>query len=263
MSGIFVDGHLVHYETFGRGPALVFVHGWLGSWRYWVPIMEDFSAEYRTYALDLWGYGDSDLGEERYEVDSYVDLMLAFMDELGIGQAPIVGHALGAAVATRLAAQYSERVSKVLAACLPLTSEAINRKLLSAGTNDTLAQIFWHRQRPYPEVEMGLDKMAKNVLALTIQAVAGLDLRDTLYDVDAPLLTVYGGKDNVISPAQAKEMEQDLYAARSIVLANSRHFPMLDESAKFGRLLRDFLDVESPDELEQLRIKKEWRRRTR
>jgi pimeloyl-ACP methyl ester carboxylesterase len=225
--------------------------------------MEDFSAEYRTYALDLWGFGDSDHGEEQYEVDNYVELMLAFMDALGIDQAPIVGHTLGAAIATRLAARHPERVSKVLAACLPLTADAINRKLLAAGANETLAPLFWHRQRPYPEVEMGLDKLANNVIALTIQAVARLDLRDTLYDVDAPLLTVYGGKDNVISPEQAEEMERDLYAARSIVLAKSRHFPMLDELAKFGRLLRDFLGVEDPNELEELRIKKEWRRRTR
>jgi pimeloyl-ACP methyl ester carboxylesterase len=105
--------------------------------------------------------------------------------------------------------------------------------------------------------------MAHNIVALTIQAVAKLDLRDTLYAVNAPLLAVYGGKDNVISPDQAKEMEYQLYAARSIVLANSRHFPMLDETAKFGRLLRDFLDIETPSELEELRIKKEWRRRTR
>ncbi|MGD2041413.1 MAG: alpha/beta fold hydrolase [Anaerolineae bacterium] len=263
MSGIFVDGHLVHYETFGRGPALVFVHGWLGSWRYWVPVMEDFSGEYRTYALDLWGFGDSDHRQEQYEVDNYVELMLALMDELGIDRAPIVGHTLGAAVATRLATSYPERVSKVLATCLPLTAEAINHKLLAAETNDALAPLFWHRQRPYPEVETGLDKMAHNIVALTIQAVAKLDLRDTLYAVNAPLLAVYGGKDNVISPDQAKEMEYQLYAARSIVLANSRHFPMLDETAKFGRLLRDFLDIETPSELEELRIKKEWRRRTR
>jgi hypothetical protein len=38
---------------------------------------------------------------------------------------------------------------------------------------------------------------------------------------------------------------------------------MLDQSAKFSRLLRDFMDVKNPDELQDLAVKKEWRRRTR
>jgi hypothetical protein len=38
---------------------------------------------------------------------------------------------------------------------------------------------------------------------------------------------------------------------------------MLDQSAKFSRLLRDFMDVTGPDDLQDLTIKQEWRRRTR
>jgi hypothetical protein len=47
------------------------------------------------------------------------------------------------------------------------------------------------------------------------------------------------------------------------VLPETHHFPMLDQPAKFGRLLRDFMDVETPEDLSDLTIKEEWRRRTR
>jgi pimeloyl-ACP methyl ester carboxylesterase len=185
------------------------------------------------------------------------------MSELGILRAPLVGHTLGAAIASSLAGRYPDRVSRVLAAGLPLSADAINRKLLSAGPNEALARLFWHRQRPYPEVEVGLAKTAENAIALSIQAVAQLDLRSVLDQVDAPLLTVYGERDNVVDPAQADEMEEDIYAARAIVLQKAAHFPMLDETPKFVRLLRDFMDVDTPDELQQLTVKQEWRRRTR
>jgi pimeloyl-ACP methyl ester carboxylesterase len=174
-----------------------------------------------------------------------------------------VGHTLGAAIATELAAQHPDRVSKVLAVGLPLTPEAINSKLLAAGPNDALARQFWQRQRPYPEVEMGANQTAKNAIALTIQSVAQLDLRDTLDEIDAPVLTVYGEKDSVISADQADELADNHYAARAIVLGGTRHFPMLDATTKFNRLLRDFMDVDSPEDLQQLTIKEEWRRRTR
>jgi pimeloyl-ACP methyl ester carboxylesterase len=185
------------------------------------------------------------------------------MDELGIWQAPLVGHTLGAAIAASMAVRHPDRVSKILAIGLPLSADAINRKLLAAGSNEALSRLFWHRQRPYAEVEMSLPKIASNAVALTIQSVARLDLDELLDEIDMPLLSVYGDKDNVISTDQAKELGEHHYAARAIVLPGTHHFPMLDETARFTRLLRDFMDVETAEELRQLTIKKEWRRRTR
>lgn len=263
MSVVLVDGSLVHYETFGRGEPIILVHGWLGSWRYWVPVMEDVAKEYRTYALDLWGFGDSDKGREQYDVQSYVSMLSAFMDELGIGEASLVGHTLGAAVVTELAAQHPGRVSKLLAVGLPLTPSAINQKLMAAGSNNELARLFWHRQRPYSVVEASLPKTSENVIALTIQSVARLDLGEILEEIDVPVLTVYGDRDSVISPIRADELEHSHYAARAIVLSDAHHFPMLDQTAMFGRLLRDFMDLEGLEGLPDLTIKQEWRRRTR
>jgi pimeloyl-ACP methyl ester carboxylesterase len=263
MSGILIKSSLLHYEIFGRGSPIVLVHGWLGSWRYWVPVMDELSSEFRTYALDLWGFGDSDKNLEQYDVDAYVRLLIDFMDELGIWRTPLVGHTLGAAVATKLAAQYPERVTKVLAVGLPLTAQAINRKLLTVGPNDSMARLFWQRQRPYDEVEMGMAKTARNAVALTIQSVARLNLQELVEEIEVPLLTLYGAKDSVIDPAQADVLEEDHFSARAIVLPGSRHFPMLDETATFSRLVRDFMDVETPEQLQELTIKKEWRRRTR
>lgn len=262
MSGVLVRGSLTHYETFGRGGPVVFVHGWLGSWRYWVPVMEDLSSDCRCYALDLWGFGDSDKAREAYDLDSYADLLLGFMDELGIWRAPIIGHTLGGAVAAKLAAEHPHRVARVMTVSLPLKTDGINRKLLVAGSNDTLAKLFWQKQRPYAEVEMGVPKTAKNAIALTVQSVARLDLGAVLEDVEVPVLAVYGEKDGVIDCQQADEVDSNQHA-RSIVLAGTHHFPMLDEPGKFARLLRDFMDVDSPQDLQGLSIKEEWRRRTR
>ncbi len=263
MSGVLIRGSLTHYESFGRGGPVVFVHGWLGSWRYWVPVMELLATDHRCYALDLWGFGDSDKDRDAYDLDSYVDLLIGFMDELGIWRAPVIGHTLGAAVAARLAVQHPSRVARVMAVGLPLTADSINRKLLAAAGNDFLARLFWQKQRPYAEVEMGVPKMAKNAAALTIQSVARLDLRAALEEIEVPLLAVYGEKDGVIDARQADEMDGNQYAARSIVLPGTHHFPMLDQPARFTRLLRDFIDVESPEQLQDLSIKEGWRRRTR
>ena len=151
----------------------------------------------------------------------------------------------------------------MLAISLPLSADSINRRLLTTGSNDTMARLFWHRQRPHAEVELGVPKMAPNAVALTIQSVASLDMRQTLVEVQAPLLLVYGDRDNVISSDNTEELAEPPYAARTILFPEAHHFPMLDQAAKLGRLLRDFMDVDTPEQLQDLTIKTEWRRRTR
>ena len=84
MSAITIDNELVHYEVLGRGRPVILVHGWLGSWRYWVPAMQHLSMKYRVYALDLWGFGDSARNPSRYDFAAQVELVAGFMSRLGI-----------------------------------------------------------------------------------------------------------------------------------------------------------------------------------
>ena len=70
MSITTVGNHLIHYEVLGRGKPLIFIHGWLGSWRYWWPSMQAMSSQYRSFAFDLWGFGDSSKAPEQYTIDA-------------------------------------------------------------------------------------------------------------------------------------------------------------------------------------------------
>ena len=120
MSAITLDNELVHYEVLGRGRPVILLHGWLGSWRYWVPAMQHLSMKYRVYALDLWGFGDSARSPTRYHFEAQVDVVSGFMDRMGISKAALVGHDLGAAVAAHFAVKYPDRVPRLLTASPPL-----------------------------------------------------------------------------------------------------------------------------------------------
>ena len=72
MSAIVIENSLVHYEVIGRGKPIIFLHGWLGSWRYWMGTMEALARRYRCYALDFWGFGDSDKSRLNCTVSDYL-----------------------------------------------------------------------------------------------------------------------------------------------------------------------------------------------
>jgi pimeloyl-ACP methyl ester carboxylesterase len=120
MSAITIDNELVHYEVLGRGRPAILLHGWLGSWRYWVPAMQQLSMNFRAYALDFWGFGDSGKGSGRYGFDQQVKLLGLFIEELGIQKVALIGHGLGASVAVKYALINPDRVPRLMVVSPPL-----------------------------------------------------------------------------------------------------------------------------------------------
>ncbi len=121
MSAITVGGDLVHYEVLGRGRPVVLVHGWIGSWRYWIPTMQQLHLKYRVYALDLFGYGDSGKNPEKYHIDYQVAMLDEFMKQLAIPKAAFIGHALGAMIVAEFARRFQEqKVPRLLLVSAPL-----------------------------------------------------------------------------------------------------------------------------------------------
>ena len=121
MSAITVGGDLVHYEVLGRGGRpVILAHGWLGSWRYWIPTMRMLQLKFRVYAVDLFGFGDSSKNPARYNIDHQVMLLDELMKQLGLPKVAMIGHGLGAQVMTEFASRNPERVARMLIVSAPL-----------------------------------------------------------------------------------------------------------------------------------------------
>lgn len=267
MSVVIIDNGLVHYEAIGRGQPIVFLHGWLGSWRYWMPTMEALSDRYKTYAFDLWGYGDSDHNPQRYDVDSYVAQLSQFIDNMGLGERlsespfTLVGHALGSVVALLYAARVKLPLLRIMAVSTPMPANAVSRRLTSGG-GSILDRVLGRRgAADYPEVDEEAQKADPNAVAFSARSLSNLELHRTLEKLDVPLLLVHGERDPFISPPAPELVRLPDKNVRPITLADSRHFPMIDEAPKFQRLLKDFLEAK-PEDLGALSLKEEWRRRT-
>lgn len=100
----------VAYHEEGDGPAVLLLHGSPGSkrdFRHLQPILAD---QYRTVAVDLPGFGDSDKWIPDYSIRAQARYVLALMDALGIHRAHVFGFSMGAGVALNLADIAPERV---------------------------------------------------------------------------------------------------------------------------------------------------------
>src|SRR5512141_2280907 len=136
MSVILLNQAIIHYEALGRGRPIVFLHGWVGSWRYWISSMQVASTSYRAYALDLFGYGDTTHNPGNYSLEKQAELLSGFLDEMGIGKIALVGHGLGALVGFYFAAQQPGSVDRIMAVNSPLDANAINARLRAASSSE-------------------------------------------------------------------------------------------------------------------------------
>jgi pimeloyl-ACP methyl ester carboxylesterase len=260
VSAVVISGGLIHYEAFGRGEPVVFIHGWLGSWRYWMRTMEALAPDYRTYALDLWGFGDSDKSKDRYSVADYTSLIYDFMGQLGIVNASLVGHSLGAILGLRIAIQEPSLISRLAAVSLPVTTDAVSGRLRDFSSNSVRSKVFWWRHLTHKEVQQEVQKAAANAISMSVESALEVNAQALVEQTKQPILVVYGEKDSVIDPEPARMLNGQRPDLRPIGLGASKHFPMLDEANKFNRLLKDFLET---DDLTGLALKEEWKRRTR
>jgi pimeloyl-ACP methyl ester carboxylesterase len=260
LSAILLDGSIVHYEVLGRGRPVIFLHGWVGSWKYWIASMQVTSTSYRAYALDLWGFGDTAHNTLRYSLDEQVKLLDAFLNEMGIGKIALVGHGLGALVAMKFAIRYRQSVDRVMAINCPLNYEAVSPRLRTAQPQELFD---WLSNRT-PEAATALSDAPKSDVKAIAESMVGLQA-DNLFGsfraLDVPCLLVYGEKDQAITlPAYETSISTFTH---QIALEGSGHFPMIEETIKFNRLLTDFLALGSGASPNELQMKDEWKRRIR
>ncbi len=262
MSAILLDQAIVHYEALGRGRPIVFLHGWVGSWRYWIASMQVASTSFRAYALDLYGYGDTTHDVQRYTLEKQSALLTAFLDEMGIGKIAIVGHGLGALVGLYFASQQPTSVDRVMAVNYPLDFGGINARLKTAAAPELTE---WLASRT-PEAATALSDAAKSdtraiTTPLTDSKADGLF--NSFRATGIPCLLVYGQNDPSIVVPPSENANSLSMHMHQVNLDGSGHFPMIDETAKFNRLLTDFLALDSGLSPRELQLKEEWKRRVR
>ncbi len=262
MSSITTDQGIVHYEVYGRGRPVILLHGWLGSWGLWQETMAYLGAFYRTYALDFWGFGESGKKRETYAVSDFVSLVDQFMEQLGIVNAPLVGHSMGGTVSLSVAIQYPQRVSKVVVVGSPMVGSSLAPLLKLAGNRSIAFMLFnmmsvfrtgMRMYSPYickdPRFPEMMDRdLSRTTVESFLRSIASLrrtDLTPMLPQIKVPAMGMFGDKDVIVDPMQWQPMQQGIPHAVIERFPMAGHFPMLEEPTAFTQKLKAFLDQDA------------------
>jgi len=152
--------HHLHHDVAGNAaaPAVLFLHGFMGSSRDWDGVIRGFGHTTFSLAVDLPGHGASTgLPDEAYTMPGTAQALLAVLDEREIERCAVVGYSMGGRLALYLALHHPERCSRlVLASASPGLQKAgeqaarravdeARARRLEAGDVDAFLN-DWYRQ---------------------------------------------------------------------------------------------------------------------
>ena len=223
--------------------------------------MRFLSKDYRTYAMDFWGFGESGKKRETYSILDFVNLVDQFMEQLGIVRAPVIGHSMGGTVSLAFAHQYPHRVTKVgvigspirgdsLAILLklagyPFIAKVVFRSLWALKLGIRIAAPMITKDKRWPSmISDDLSRTTLESFLLSIKSLRTTDLVEEMNDIQVPILGIFGAKDNIVSPKQKDILENEAPYPSIAYYQKAGHFPMLDEPESFMQTIKGFLDEE-------------------
>jgi pimeloyl-ACP methyl ester carboxylesterase len=237
----------LHYQEYGEGPCVVFLHGSGGNHLSWWQQIPALSRHYRCLVLDLRGFGLSHAAIPPRDPGVFGDDLRSLLDYLNIARAHVVGQSIGGHYALRFALAHPQRVHGLVLADT-LAGIADNRIAAAKAAAGPIPDIFLERA-------LGKEFRSRSEnLTFLYKAIERLNRADqapeTLVPADVgaerlaalktPTLFLVGEHDPV-APATAVSIAASMVAgAQFKLIANCGHSAYFEQPAAFNRALLEF-----------------------
>lgn len=269
---IEVNGLDVHYKIAGKGePTFLLLHGFGASVFSWEKVIPALATHGTVIAYDRPAFGLTERplswdGPNPYGPEAQLDLVIGFMDALGVDQAILVGHSAGGTVAFEAILAYPERFLGLVAVdaavyagggapawIRPLLrtpqmrhlGPLIARQIQKRG--DDFIRSAWHDPANItPETMAGYRKplQAENwdkaLWELTAASQAS-DLAERIPEVTSPVLVITGDDDQIVPTKQSLRLAEELPNAHLAVIESCGHLPHEEKPASFLDTVENYL----------------------
>jgi pimeloyl-ACP methyl ester carboxylesterase len=265
-----IRGRRINYVDLGQGemPPAVLIHGLGGNWQNWLENIRRLAQERRVLALDLPGFGESEMPREKISISGYGEIVVEFARAVGIDRpADVVGNSMGGFIAAEIGINDPDFVRRIVlcsAAGISITNlkrrpVLTTARIMAAATNvvvagseaiakrpglrhAAMAYVFRHPSRISADLAYQvMTGTGKPAFIDGLDALTDYDFRDRLADVQVPVLLVWGEDDNLVPVGDADEFERLIPNARKVIFDDTGHVPMLERPESFNDVVVEFL----------------------
>lgn len=266
---LVVDGVDLAVEETGRGPPVLFIHGFPLDRTIWRHQLDHLGA-YRCIAPDLRGMGASGSPEEGYAIAQYATDLVRVLDQLGVSRAGVCGLSMGGYIALEFASRFRDRVASMVLmdtraeADSPAAAEA-RIAMAQRARNEGLAAVT---EEMLPKL-LAPESLARNDLVVAsvrqmmratplagflgaLQAMRSrVDYRGSLAALGpTPTMVVVGAQDAITPPALARTLAAAIPGAKLVEVPGAGHLVPMEQPETTTQLLREFWRSVKPSEWE-------------
>jgi pimeloyl-ACP methyl ester carboxylesterase len=259
---IDLPGGDLHVREDGRagGRAVVLIHGWAASTRWFDRLTPLLAGGYRVISVDLLGHGGSEKPKEGYTMEEQADRVANALERLRVRRALVAGHSTGGEVAIALAARHPEltRALAVIdtepdekfvepdllakASVTPVIGQALRRLATDGTIKEGLGQAFAEGYDVPDEFVDDFNKLTYTAYKKTYDESADYvdegQLADDMRSVRVPRLIIFGAEDRLVEPPDeaAAEFRREFGVPVRIV-PGAGHSPMVEQPGATAGLL--------------------------
>lgn len=263
MAIVEVEPHIsLHYTEVGKGPGLLYLHGVLGSSRYFSLQQQNPVADMRSVFLDFRGHGQSPDPLRGHSVSQYALDVARVLDVLELSPVVLIGWSMGALVAWEYLSIFGPAKLRGLIAVdqspsdfafpgwpygnmteqqLRSTQQRI-QKDPEQQASENAAAIFHQPTAIQKQVAMAEFLRVNRDTAYSIFSDQTLrDYRKTIENINLPVQLCFGRDPSVVSPEAGAFMAKSMPNARLTLFNESSHCPFWEEPEKFAQVIAEFV----------------------
>ena len=251
----------IYRTPIDKRPTIVMLHGFSADKDIWVRFARYFTKEYNVVIPDLAGHGETEFSEKwNYGVQAQLTRVIELLDDLGIKKCHIIGNSMGGFFSAHFSVLYPEMVLSVAlvdpaGVKSPVKSEL--EKLVKEGNNPflinnrkefdqfykmTMAKPPWLPDIIYATLSLKY-QLRKPQLIQIFSDFFNKDILDEKLDkIDAPVLLLWGEKDQLIHVSSVEVWEKGI---KNIVIntwPDVGHLPMFEIPKESASVYRKYLE---------------------
>jgi pimeloyl-ACP methyl ester carboxylesterase len=245
----------------GTGPAVVLIHGTgVDAETNWGPLIAALKNRYTIVAPNLPGAGATPVPDEPLTLEGLAASVLATARAAGAERFHLVGHSVGAAIATAVAARAPEAVASLFlhagwlrtrpresfmfdlwARLLRSDRSLLARHLILSAMGPGMLSTL--DDAKFAEFAADFSTKLGDRIFAQIELDGRVDLRASVGRVSAPTLVLASADDQILPTHHQRELAGAIAAARYQEVPGGHGLP-LEAPARFAAIVAEFIDAQ-------------------
>ena len=223
----------------GKGPDLVFLHGWKQDKNYWRPLISHLDQNFTCWLVDLPGFGNNNnIALKNISPAGYAEWLDDFCKEQSISNFYLLGHSFGGRIAIAYAVRFN-KAKKLILYAIP----TFKRKNIKVSIGKFFSDKIGIKNVPYlSQLLRSKDykETGEKLKSIFLKSV-NYDYSKDLKRINIPSLIIWGERDKEELSTTAYTLKKLIPESKLEILPKCSHFAHLENPRLFAGKITNFL----------------------